>query len=233
MALGTVALLLVMAWAATSPLGPLLQDTPRPTTPPSPMVVPTASPEPAPTQTMFPEIEPNETATQVFGWVLMTVGALLGLLVLAVLVRWLLRVRWRAPGIGSGGDETRTEEGVEVSADEITADAAETLAASLARLRSGLAVGDAIVACWRRLEEVAAASGVPRGPADTAEEFTVDVLRHTPADPADLHRLADLYRAAMFSGRPLGDAARDRAVDCLESLLAAFAAGAPHDGARP
>lgn len=58
---------------------------------------------------------------------------------------------------------------------------------------------DAIVAAWLALEESAADSGVPRAPAATPTEFTVDVLRRTTADPASTNGLLRLYHRARFS----------------------------------
>ena len=216
------AVLIVLALAASSPLGPLMRMAPRTAAPPPPLDVLTATPEPEPEQPPLPPVEANQTAADALGWGLLAVGALIALAVLALIVRWLARRRWSAPGVGRGAADDRPEGGVQVDGDEIAADVHVTLADSLARLRSGIAVGDAIVACWRRLEEVAATSGAERQPTDTAEEFTVTVLRHTAADPADLRELADIYRAALFGARPPDEADRERAIACLTRIVDAL-----------
>ena len=59
--------------------------------------------------------------------------------------------------------------------------------------------GDAVIAAWVALEDAAARSGVTRTSAQTASEFTVQVLDATQADPAATRSLLDLYLAARFS----------------------------------
>lgn len=105
----------------------------------------------------------------------------------------------------------------------------ESLAASLQRLRLGDNLDEVILECWRRLEDAAADTGVPRAPSQTAAEFTVQMIASTRAAPADLAALADVYRQAMFSRIPTSASDRDRAVDALEHLVEALAptGGAP------
>lgn len=73
--------------------------------------------------------------------------------------------------------------------------------------------GDAVVAAWVALEHAAERSGVVRDPAETATEFTLDVLDATRADPTATRALLDLYLAARFSRHVLtdGDVAAARA----------------------
>lgn len=77
---------------------------------------------------------------------------------------------------------------------------------------------DAIIACWLRLEDVAAAAGVGRRPAETAEELTARVLAAYRVDPATLARLADLYREARFSDHALGESERAEARSSLARI---------------
>lgn len=95
---------------------------------------------------------------------------------------------------------------------------AEALDETAEELRLGLAVDGAIIACWRRLEQVAVSSGIFRKPAQTSQEFTVEVLGRAVVDAAALEELAELYRQAMFSTHQLTDAHRERALAALEAL---------------
>lgn len=79
-------------------------------------------------------------------------------------------------------------------------------------------VGDAIVACWLRLERAAAEAGTARRAAETAGELTARVLAAHRVTPATLRRLADLYREARFSGHTLGEPERDQARQALEQV---------------
>ena len=95
-----------------------------------------------------------------------------------------------------------------------------SFAETLTRLRSGVAVDDAVVACWRRLEQIAADSGLIRGTSQTTSEFTVDILAGAVVDEQALAELAGLYRQAVFSTHVLTDTDRDRAIACIERLSA-------------
>lgn len=114
------------------------------------------------------------------------------------------------------------EEPVRVDAEELAGSFADTLAA----LRRGVDVDVAILACWRRLEDLVAATGTLRRPTQTTDEFTVDVLSATAADEAALRRLAALYREAAFSAHSLGDDDREAALGALERLHDSLAEGA-------
>ncbi len=94
----------------------------------------------------------------------------------------------------------------------------ETVAATVASLRRGIPVDGAVIECWRRLERVAADSGIVRSPTQTSQEFTVEVLGHAVVDAGALQDLAELYRQALFSTHQLTDVHRDRAITALEAL---------------
>jgi hypothetical protein len=72
---------------------------------------------------------------------------------------------------------------------------------------------DAVVAAWIALEGSAERSGVVRDPAQTASEFTLELLDATEADGAASRELLHLYLAARFSEHPLqaSDVTRARA----------------------
>jgi hypothetical protein len=87
---------------------------------------------------------------------------------------------------------------------------------------------DAVVACWLRLEEGAAAAGVPRLPAQTPTEFTTALLAGllpAEAERAALEDLRRLYAQARFGSSPLDAAAPQRAAVALAEVRAGLAAG--------
>ncbi|MFM6849343.1 MAG: DUF4129 domain-containing protein [Terrabacter sp.] len=99
---------------------------------------------------------------------------------------------------------------------------AELLEAAHARLRD-LESGEprnAIVAAWLDLEGSAAATGLPRLPAETSTEYTERVITVWAVDRERLADLAALYREARFSVHPLGEEHRTRAIGDLRVLIA-------------
>ena len=88
-------------------------------------------------------------------------------------------------------------------------------------------VTDAVIACWVRLEEAAAATGLPRHPASTPSEFTAALLVAGVGREAEVHELLGLYHRARFGSRRLPDDAAERAVACLTAIRASAQAAAP------
>lgn len=101
--------------------------------------------------------------------------------------------------------------------DEIAASLAADADAQHRALQRGTP-RNGIVECWLRLEASVAEAGLERAPAATSSEFTVDVLASFAVDSTAIEQLAALYREARFSSHALGEAARDRAIDALDSL---------------
>ena len=98
---------------------------------------------------------------------------------------------------------------------------AELLEAARERLHD-LATGEprnAIVAAWLDLEGSAAATGLPRLPAETSTEYTERVITVWAVDRERLADLAALYREARFSVHPLGEEHRSRAIGDLSVLI--------------
>ncbi len=77
---------------------------------------------------------------------------------------------------------------------------------------------DAVIRSWLALEEAAAASGIPRRPADSPTEFTGAVLTSTAAEPVAVTRLLRLYQRARFSTHPVGLPEVKEARECVLSL---------------
>ena len=163
---------------------------------------------------------------------LTVVGLVVALLVLALVARgvwqalraglgWLRRLTGARPGAQTGafaagdvGSELRTR--IDAAADALAQDAGPP--------------GDAVIACWLDLEAAAAATGTPRAAAQTATEFTAQLLRrHTVAEAGvDLDTLLHLYQRARFSATPTTAADVEVARRCLRRI----AAGIPEPAER-
>lgn len=174
-----------------------------------------------PQENPFEDFEPS--------WVMPAwVGELLQALAVAaavVLVAWfVLRVRRAMEKPELKRAKEATGDGV-VLPDGVEEEVATSLGQAIAALRSGVAVDEAVVACWRRLETIAADSGIQRLPTQTAQEFTVAILGHAMVEESALTDLASLYRRAMFSTHQMGEPDRERAVEALESVAASLGVG--------
>jgi hypothetical protein len=90
----------------------------------------------------------------------------------------------------------------------------------LARLSSGADVGDAVIACWVRLEEAAEGTGLPRHPSATPSEFTAGLLVAGIGHDSEVRELLSLYHRARFGAAPLPADAAGRAVACLQAIRA-------------
>lgn len=128
-----------------------------------------------------------------------------------VLLRSLWRNRWRAP-------EKPPDVGFEVLPDQTVLESLHDDAqAQLAALDEG-GPRDSIVACWLRLEEIVAESGVPARRSETSTELVTRVLHQLDLDPRPVAALAALYREARFSEHPMGEASRQEARSALHRL---------------
>ncbi|HWG98593.1 MAG TPA: DUF4129 domain-containing protein [Pilimelia sp.] len=85
----------------------------------------------------------------------------------------------------------------------------------------------AVIACWVRLEQAAAAAGTARGVADTPAELVGRLLTAHAVSADVLAALAAVYREARYATRPVTGATRDRARAALHRLRAELAAPAP------
>jgi hypothetical protein len=90
---------------------------------------------------------------------------------------------------------------------------------------------NAITACWLRLEDVVAATGLRRGVADTSTEFVRKVLAASTADADAINELAALFREARFSTHPMGERERMAALAALERVHRSLGGGSGPDGA--
>lgn len=218
-----IVVLVVLALAATSSLGPLVLEAPSDT-----VVVPTMEPAHHPSPTPSHEDAPPdivETVPLVIPDWVMDLLRTLGLVAVVGIAVWgfirLLqayrRVELRRARAGADPVEAPT-----IDEEEL----AESIDATLEQLHGGIDVEDAVVQCWRRLERLAADAGVERVPTQTSEEFTIAVLATTSADAPALRRLGGLFRQAVYSTHPLDDRDRADALGSLERLRDSLTEGA-------
>jgi hypothetical protein len=166
--------------------------------------------EPSPVPAATPRIGPGEgtgemSESRSLVWAFWTYVVIFSALFAGVLgfgiyhgVRWLLTERVRRREISGAASQP--------------ADGAAEAAEVRAALRAGLADLDtggdprrAIIACWLRLERVAAAAGSARLVADTPADLVARLLsRHLVSRPA-LEQLAEAYRLARYAPARVGD----------------------------
>ncbi|MEU4624158.1 DUF4129 domain-containing protein [Actinoplanes sp. NPDC023801] len=88
----------------------------------------------------------------------------------------------------------------------------------------------AVIACWVRLEDAAAAAGTPRHPGDSPTDYVGRLLAEQRVDAAVLAALLAVYREARYATHTVDDQMRQQARSALERLradLGAARSGAP------
>jgi ABC-type transporter Mla MlaB component len=83
----------------------------------------------------------------------------------------------------------------------------------------------AVIACWVRLEQAAAAAGTPRHPGDSPTDLVGRLLNEQQVDAAVLAALLDVYRQARYATHTVDDQMRRQARSALERLRADLGAG--------
>jgi hypothetical protein len=83
----------------------------------------------------------------------------------------------------------------------------------------------AVIACWVRLEQAAAAAGTPRHPGDTPTDLVGRLLAEQQVDSRVLAALLAVYRQARYATHTVDDQMRRQAVDALQRLRADLGAG--------
>ena len=78
----------------------------------------------------------------------------------------------------------------------------------------------AVIACWVRLEQAAAAAGTPREPGDTPTELVTRLLRGHDVSAPVLFALAEVYRLARYATHTVDTTMRDQARAALQQLRA-------------
>jgi Domain of unknown function (DUF4129) len=78
----------------------------------------------------------------------------------------------------------------------------------------------AVIACWVRLEQAAAAAGTPREPGDSPTDLVVRLLGAHQVSAQVLYALADVYRLARYATHTVDPTMRDQARSALRQLRA-------------
>lgn len=212
---GAALLLIVTFLLASAPRPPLVEILPAPPveiTGPAVTAEESASAE-AEFELPLPEGDPFTLPS----WIPALLRVLAGgavLLGIAWFIRRLLQLRIRAHRETAAAPSGEAVEIIDLDEEQF----AETVTQTVAQLRHGIPVQGAVVECWRRLEGLAAETGIRRGLSQTSHEFTVEVLRRARVDASAITELGELYRQAMFSTHALSEADRERAISSLEAL---------------
>jgi hypothetical protein len=85
----------------------------------------------------------------------------------------------------------------------------------------------AVIACWVRLEQVAASAGTPRQPADSPTDLVTRLLAEHAVDAPALAGFAEVYREARYATHVVDERMRGQARGALERLRAELTAGTP------
>jgi hypothetical protein len=85
----------------------------------------------------------------------------------------------------------------------------------------------AVIACWVRLEQAAAAAGTPRHPGDSPTDLVGRLLREQRVDEQALAALLAVYREARYATHTVDDRMRRQAISALGRLRADLGAGVP------
>lgn len=175
-----------------------------------------SSPQPS-AETFVPEAVPEHIGTSWSGW--LGIGVAVALVVLLALLVRSVGQWWRAREKPEPDDEVAPDVALEADANELSTPALREGVTRAAReLVDGVPPGDAVIAAWVSLEQAAERSGLVRERAQTASEFTVEVLDSTRADPQATRTLLGLYLTARFSEHPVTAADVGRARASLATL---------------
>ncbi len=151
------------------------------------------------------------------GWLLVIAKVLLALIVLAViaLLVWYLlrhglrlRERRRRPLEPAARTQARDQVIAAVDAGLSDLDDADTDPRR------------AVIACWVRLEQAAAAAGTPRNVGDTPAELVTRLLAGHAASATVLYQLAEVYRLARYATHTVDATMRDQARAALGQVRA-------------
>ncbi|MGC4745799.1 DUF4129 domain-containing protein [Micromonospora sp. DT201] len=180
--------------------------------------------EPPPSIPIEPRNAGEVTQAHVPQWISTVAIVLLGLAILAALgyLAWILLRGFRRRRAIRSLPAQRARRSAEGTARDVVA----ALDAGLVELEdTDTDPRVAVIACWVRLEEAAAAAGVPRLAGDTPTDLVSRLLRGDPAAgvPAIvstdvLAEFAHVYREARYATRPVGERTRDQARAALRRL---------------
>ncbi|MFV2101723.1 DUF4129 domain-containing protein [Micromonospora sp. LOL_024] len=189
----------------------------------APFVLEYPSEEPRPSIPAEPREAAEQTRTDIPSWLGTATLVLLGLVLLVVFgyLAWTL-VRGAARRVTRALPSRPARRSAEGTAAEVAA----AVDAGLVDLDDHATdPRTAVIACWVRLEEAAAAAGVPRLAGDTPTDLVTRLLSGDPSTGvpaiASAHVLAELahvYREARYATRPVDEQTRDQARAALRRL---------------
>ncbi|GAA0504325.1 hypothetical protein Ade02nite_28360 [Paractinoplanes deccanensis] len=205
-------LLFVTSLAATrseAQLDEIVRDQPVDDTPILPTTVPSAQ------ATQVPEPEPARGLPDWVGTVALVLfgvvaAVLVGLVIYAV-IRDRRAKKGRNPKKRKRANDQRTAE--------------ELVAAALDAGLEELSDTDrdprrAVIACWVRMEQAAAAAGTPRHPGDSPTDLVGRLLNEQQVDAAVLAALLEVYRQARYATHTVDDQMRRQAREALQRVRA-------------
>jgi hypothetical protein len=180
---------------------------------------------PSPEAALRPSQQPAEAGGELPDWTGTVALVILGVLAVIVigLVSWaLLRQVASRRGSSKGRRDPRRPE----------ANTAEDLVAALDAGLQELSDTDrdprrAVIACWVRLEQAAAAAGTPRHAGDSPTDLVARLLAEQRVDAGVLTPFAAVYRQARYATHTVDDQMRRQARSALERLRADLGAGVP------
>jgi hypothetical protein len=215
-----LALLFLASLAATRSAPQLERFNPdaAPSTTTAPPLLPPSGEAVAP-----PSAEPVEAAGGLPDWigtVALAVLGIVGLLVIGLVVWALVRHQLGRRGTRKGTREPPRPE----------ARTAEDLVAALDAGLQELSDTDrdprrAVIACWVRLEQAAAAAGTPRHAGDSPTDLVARLLAEQRLDARVLTPFAGVYRQARYATHTVDDQMREQARLALERLRSDLGAG--------
>ncbi|BCJ44446.1 hypothetical protein GCM10010168_12600 [Actinoplanes ianthinogenes] len=209
-----IGLLFVLSLAATRSAPQLDRITPRTTATPTqaPLLPPTQ--HPTLEQSAPPQAEPAQGLPDWIGTATTVILVIL-VVVMVVVLSWAL--------IRDAGRRRRNRTGRRVP--RRAGQTAEDLVAALDAGLEELSDTDrdprrAVIACWVRLEQAAAAAGTPRHPGDSPTDLVGRLLAEQQVDATVLAALMEVYREARYATHAVDDRMRQQARYALERLRA-------------
>ena len=179
---------------------------------------------PSPEETVPPSREPAEAGGELpdwFGTVALVIIGVVAAIVLGLVVWALVRQTLSRRGNRKGRRDPRRSE----------SSTAEDLVAALDAGLQELSDTDrdprrAVIACWVRLEQAAAAAGTPRHAGDSPTDLVARLLAEQRLDAGVLTPFAAVYRQARYATHTVDDQMREQARAALERLRSDLGAGA-------
>ena len=218
--------LLAAAWLAAAFASPQINNLPVPPLQAARSVSPTAEPSRSTTATPgqssasedVTEVEaPNERTG------LIAVIVLVAVVTAAGIAGWIV-VRRRVAA--SQSDPVVLSRRVAVRSAAVGTEVVAAVEASLAQLSDTDAdPRRAVIACWVRLEQAAAAAGTPKHIGDSPTDLVARLLHGHRVSPAALDGLATVYREARYATHTIDEDMRTSAVTALQQVRVELGAG--------